>query len=662
MVVVHWRHFRDRLCYVHRPIHRIRTANRTVARIHRQRRQRQLRRLGERPQNYSSKLLLIAPLLAIAAYTLNPRGETAEALRLQASQSILSTQSWLPEVAQVSPVSIPQGNQILLNGRSIAALWSQRQGRIGLSDTALMQAIGVDLLNSQQPTAQPVQWFSQPTTEPLPLSTWLTSQYRYLDITDLAQRYGWQVQPDGATLAIRTPAARVTAVRQGRQTWGDRIVLDLDRAAPYQVSEQATEIVVAVDGAIDPITLQSFVATQGNRLTSLRVESSGSQTLIRIGVPANLRPRVWTLPNPNRLVIDIRSDNVIDREIAWAPGIRWKQQVVRTATAQFPTIALIVDPRQPGVSVKPIWSNPATSVGTTPLITMAQRWQAIAAINAGYFNRNNQLPLGAIRQNNRWVSGPILGRGAIGWNDQGSVAIDRLSLQESIQTAAGTRFPVLTLNSGYVQAGIARYTTDWGATYTPILDNETLIIVQSDPQSGGDYRVISQQAGGAAGQTAVSIPRDGFLLVTRSYSAAASALAAGTVFTLTTAAQPPAFSQLPQIAAAGPLLVQNRQIVLNAEGEQFSSAFIGQAAVRSAIATTPEGNLMLVTVQNRIGGLGPTLAEMAQVMQQLGTINALNLDGGSSTTLYLGGQLLNRAPRTAARVHNGIGVFIQPTP
>jgi exopolysaccharide biosynthesis protein len=71
---------------------------------------------------------------------------------------------------------------------------------------------------------------------------------------------------------------------------------------------------------------------------------------------------------------------------------------------------------------------------------------------------------------------------------------------------------------------------------------------------------------------------------------------------------------------------------------------------------------MLVTVQNRIGGLGPTLPELAQVMQQLGTVNALNLDGGSSTTLYLGGQLLNRAPRTAARVHNGIGVFIQPTP
>ncbi|NEQ22963.1 MAG: phosphodiester glycosidase family protein, partial [Microcoleus sp. SIO2G3] len=493
---------------------------------------------------------------------------------------------------------------------------------------------------------------------PLNLSTWLTSQYRYLDITDLAQRYGWQVQANGATLAIRTPAARVTAVRQGRQTWGDRIALDLDRATPYQVSEQGNEIVVAVDGAIDPAIAQNFVATPGNRLTSLRVESNGAQTLIRIGVPNNLRPRVWTLPNPSRLVIDIRPDSVVDRDIAWAPGVRWRQQTVRTGSGQFPVIALIIDPRQSGVSLQPIWTNPASAVGTAPLISTAQRWQAIAAINAGYFNRNNQLPLGALRQNNRWVSGPILGRGAIGWNNAGAVAIDRFALQESIQTAAGTQIPILSLNSGYVQAGVARYTADWGTSYTPIIDNEVLITVQADPQNPNAFRVVQQQQGGAAGSTSVPLPRDGFLLVVRSNSAVVNTLLPNTTLTLASATQPPEFAQLPQIVAAGPLLVRNRQVVLNAQGEQFTSAFIGQAAVRSAIATTADGNIMLVTVQNRIGGLGPTLAEHAQVMQQLGIVNALNLDGGSSTSLYLGGQLLNRAPRTAARVHNGIGVFI----
>jgi exopolysaccharide biosynthesis protein len=45
-------------------------------------------------------------------------------------------------------------------------------------------------------------------------------------------------------------------------------------------------------------------------------------------------------------------------------------------------------------------------------------------------------------------------------------------------------------------------------------------------------------------------------------------------------------------------------------------------------------------------------------MLQLGSTDALNLDGGSSASLYLGGRLINRSPATAARVNNGIGLFL----
>jgi exopolysaccharide biosynthesis protein len=59
---------------------------------------------------------------------------------------------------------------------------------------------------------------------------------------------------------------------------------------------------------------------------------------------------------------------------------------------------------------------------------------------------------------------------------------------------------------------------------------------------------------------------------------------------------------------------------------------------------------MITAVHNRAGGAGPTLAEQAKLMQAMGCVNALNLDGGSSTSLYLSGQLLDRSPSTAARV------------
>jgi exopolysaccharide biosynthesis protein len=110
------------------------------------------------------------------------------------------------------------------------------------------------------------------------------------------------------------------------------------------------------------------------------------------------------------------------------------------------------------------------------------------------------------------------------------------------------------------------------------------------------------------------------------------------------------------------VLLENRQIVLDAKGEQFSDAFSQQMAIRSAIGTTASGTVMIAAIHSRVGGRGPTLAETAQLMQQMGAINALNLDGGSSTGLYLGGQLLDRSPSTVARVHNALGIFLAPTP
>jgi hypothetical protein len=565
--------------------------------------------------------------------------------------------SWQSTIAQEPTPGVQvirQGNQVVVNGKPISLLWSQRQQSIGIVDSGLMQSFGVTLLDSRDVSQQPVQWFSQPTVAPLNLSTWFTSQYRYLDITELMQQAGWQVQVDGSILRISTPASRVLGVRQGRQTWGDRIVVDLDQPALWQVTEQEREILVTLDAQVDPAIAQAFISSSGNRITSLQMESSHGQTVLRIGIPSGLRPKVWTLPDPNRLVIDIRSDSMVPQDILWAPGIRWKQQYVALGSAQFPVFSLEVDPRQSGVSLKPIISNPSSDIGIAPLATTAQLWQAAAAVNGGFFNRNTQMPLGAIRQDGRWVSGPILGRGAIAWNHSGEILINRLSLQDTITTSTGQRFPILFLNSGYVGTGISLHSPDWGSTYTSITDNEMLVTVRN-------HQVVSQQTTITAGQVSVPIPRDGYLLVLRSYNEAARAMPPGTTLQRETSTLPVDFGRFSQIMGGGPLLLKNRQIVLSAQAESFSDAFDRQAAPRSVIGMNAEGKLIIAAIHNRPDGAGPTLQETAQLLQRMEIIDAVNLDGGSSTSLYLSGQLLNRSPRTAARVHNGIGIFLQPT-
>ncbi|MGG6293183.1 phosphodiester glycosidase family protein [Leptolyngbya sp. AN02str] len=604
------------------------------------------------------KRLAVASSIVLAGHWFvlsNPVKAGRELAAMQ--QQTTMTQSWLPSLAQALDDIAParQGTQIILNGVTVPAVWSLRQQRIGLADTSLMQAFGVEMLNSADPSRQTIQWFSDPQAEPFVVSTWLTQQYRFLDITDLARQLGWQVDFAGNALRIATQPAQVVGVRQGRQVWGDRIVVDLNQRASWRVTEQADQLVVTIDAAINPAIASGFVPIAGNRITGLRIAPQENRAVLQVGIPANAPFRVSTLPNPNRLVIDIRPDAMVERDIAWAPGMRWQQRYVTLGSSRFPVVAFHLNLRQPGLSLKPIWANPNGMPGTAPLVSMAAQWQAAGAINAGFFNRNNQLPLGAVRRDGQWLSGPILNRGAIAWNERGDTRFGRLNLPGSVVTSTNATLPIFSLNSGYVGAGLSVYTPAWGNVYTPILDAETVLVVEGD-------RITDRRTGGAVGQSTIPIPASGYLLVVRAEENFLAALPVGATVQLRLPTSPNDFDAFPQIMGAGPLLMQNGQIVLNAQSEGFSQAFIQQAAVRSAIGKRPNGEVMLVTVQNRIDSRGPTLQEMAQIMQQLGAVDALNLDGGSSTALLLGGQIINRSPRTAARVHNGIGVFLQPSP
>lgn len=564
----------------------------------------------------------------------------------------LSRPNLVPVVAQATPIQ--QVSQISLNGRLSTLPWSQWQAagasRIGLSDAALVQLFGAQLLSTSTATSQPIDWFAP--SSPLPAR--LVAPFRYLDITNLAQQAGWQLKPAGNTLQISTPSAKVLSIRQGQQPNRERIVIDLDRPTPYQIDPQSQELLITLDAQSDPALVQSFKAKPGNQIKSIKLEASSDRTTIRVGIPIGLRPQISTLSNPNRIVLDIRPDYLVDRDILWAPGLRWRQRYLTSGTAQFPVVWLEANPRQPGLRLRPILSSPTAVPGIAPLIQTARQVQASAAINGGFFNRNNLLPLGAIRRSGEWLSSPILNRGVFAWNDRGEVRVDRLTLQETIATSGGQRLALTSLNSGYAQAGVARYSAVWGATYATLSQAEGVVTVRNN-------RVTEQQTGAAPGSV-FSIPADGYLLVIRSNPAIAASLAIGTSLQIESTTVPADLNLYPNMIGAGPLLIQNGQIVLDAKAEQFSDAFVREMASRSAIGQTTDGTLLLVAVHDRIGGRGATLSEMAQIMNQLGAVNALNLDGGSSTTLYLGGQILDRPPRSPARVHNGIGIFLQPLP
>jgi Phosphodiester glycosidase len=576
-----------------------------------------------------------------------------------------------PTTTTPSQTFIGRGTEIFLNGKTLTIPWAQWQvgnsNRLGISDTALDRQMGVELFTNTKYTEQPIDWYAAQPNRRTIVSAKLSQQYRYLDITELAKKNKWQWQIVGGKLQLTTPATNVIDIQRQTAPKNSNITVKLDRSTPWKLSQTPTEGYLTIEATAAPALLSQINALPPIDNSNLdpdddptavkldyKVTSNNSQTIVQFPIVKGQRARAKLLsPTQIAVTIDANLANIPEREIKWAPGLKWRQQWMKLGTDNFPVTYLEIDPRQKGLKLSPMLAIEPNLVGTNHLIKSVPQTQFAAAINAGYFNRNNRLPLGALKRDGKWLSSPILNRGAIGWNDRGQIRIARLQMAETINTSKGERLPILTLNSGYVQSGIGRYTTAWGKTYSPIQANELIVIVRQD-------KVTQIVPGNAAGSINIPIPDDGYVLTLRGQPELSGSMPIGTTLTLQRQLTPPDLDTYPHIVAAGPWLVQSSNIVLDAKSENFGAAFSKESAARSAIAKSATGNIILVTVHDRAGGKGPTLAEMAQLVRQMGAVDALNLDGGSSTSLYLGGQLINRAPATAARVHNAIGISIEP--
>jgi exopolysaccharide biosynthesis protein len=69
-----------------------------------------------------------------------------------------------------------------------------------------------------------------------------------------------------------------------------------------------------------------------------------------------------------------------------------------------------------------------------------------------------------------------------------------------------------------------------------------------------------------------------------------------------------------------------------------------------------DGSLLWLITLEGSEDAGPTLAQAAQLLLQLGLRDALNLDGGSSTGLVMGGTMPVMGRGVVGAVHHGLGL------
>jgi hypothetical protein len=104
------------------------------------------------------------------------------------------------------------------------------------------------------------------------------------------------------------------------------------------------------------------------------------------------------------------------------------------------------------------------------------------------------------------------------------------------------------------------------------------------------------------------------------------------------------FEQLLMGAGGGPVLIKDGEIRITYDEEVFFGSGINGTnnEPRSAIGFTQDGRVIMMVIDGRSTSVGVTLRRLAEIMLSLDVIEAINLDGGGSTTLAVNGNLINR--------------------
>jgi exopolysaccharide biosynthesis protein len=106
---------------------------------------------------------------------------------------------------------------------------------------------------------------------------------------------------------------------------------------------------------------------------------------------------------------------------------------------------------------------------------------------------------------------------------------------------------------------------------------------------------------------------------------------------------PEEWRELEHIVGGTPVLVRNGNVIEDYSPEQTLESFLVKKHPRTAVGIRDNGEWVFVVVDGRFYGFlgGMTIKELAELMLNLGCIEALNLDGGGSSTMVVEGIVIN---------------------
>lgn len=301
-------------------------------------------------------------------------------------------------------------------------------------------------------------------------------------------------------------------------------------------------------------------------------------------------------------------------------------------------------------------------VGMETVSSLAARYRAAAATNGGYFRTTGTYrgeSIGLLLLDGKLISEPYNDRAELGLINSGNrieVIFGHLKFAGEV-LAGSVKHDVQGLNRPLSANELIIFTPEFHRTTLTNPDGIEVVVRANRVVALGDLKGSSE------------IPSDGYVI-----SAVGSArewvkrnLHKGSKIAFSWGLNSieigdhkewrHAYSML----GAGPQLIKARKIAITDKEEKMAPGFATDLHPRTAVAMLESGKLLLLTVDGRQPGVsaGMSLKMLAELLLELGAVEAINLDGGGSTTMFVRNKIVNRpSDQTGERpVSDAILVF-----
>lgn len=335
------------------------------------------------------------------------------------------------------------------------------------------------------------------------------------------------------------------------------------------------------------------------------------------------------------------------RVVKVAKGVVYKKFFLDTSRGGMHIHAVLVEPNS-GFALMPVIANDRLNT-VAPVNKLASSVNAVVAINGGFFDTGKtRLPVGLVKIKRRIVFEQFLNRAVLGIDEVGKLHFDRFVLHSYLYVpGVDSATQVNGYNRKRKTNELIIYTPEFGPTTRTNKWGVELVLHRISPDTidqpfillEPDRYVVTSVNGSDS-----SIPPDGVVLSI--HRPALEEMAWLDKVTLGAELQlksnvPPGWESYPYLLGGGPLLLSNGGMDLDPKLEGFGKYF-SRPHARTAVGQTVSGTRIIVVVDSAGASGGAKWDELAIIMRDLlHCSDAMGFDGGGSSTMFVGDEIVN---------------------